>query len=207
MNPRHKLSASELLDAPPLERRARLGPLQIGALVFFGLFPLLALFGVFGGRANAAESREAIWRVVFVYVFLMVAFRLMGKREVGLMSPLELVTLMMIPEIFSAALNRNSPSLMLATISVATLFLVVFLSGLLKFNVPKADRFLEGGPTILVQDGEFVAANMQRERVTPDEILAEMHLAGLERLAQVRWAILETEGKIAIIPNVSERAD
>jgi uncharacterized membrane protein YcaP (DUF421 family) len=183
-----------------VSRRVRLGALQTSGLLFFVLILAVAASGVIGGAEFAGKARESIWRVAFVYAFLMLAFRLTGKREVGQMSPIELLTLMMIPEIFSVALNRNDPSMPLATVAVTTLFLAVFLTGILKFRSKKADELLEGTPTILVDDGVFVESNLQRERITPDEIVAEMRIAGIDRIEKVRWAILETEGKIAIIP-------
>src|SRR5690242_14290122 len=98
---------SKILDAPRISRRVRLGWLQLVGLLFFIVLLTLAATGAFGGAEFAGRARESIWRVTFVYFFLVLAFRLTGKREVGQMSPLELMTLMMIPEIFSVALNRN----------------------------------------------------------------------------------------------------
>ena len=190
-----------LPEAPEIARRVRLAPLQLGGLLLFGAILLLSATGIVGGNQFAGQARDSIWRVAFVYGFLVLAFRLTGKREVGQMSPLELMTLMLIPEIFSVAVNKNDPSMALGTVGVTTLFLAVFLSGILKFKSRAADEFLEGKPTVLVDRGRLVERNLQRERITPEEIMAEMRIAGIDRLDQVRWAILETEGKISIIPD------
>ena len=166
-------------------------------MLFIAAVVVLAAVGII---ADSGEARNSIWRVTFVFAFLMAAFRLTGKREVGQMSPFELVTLLLIPEIFSTALNRSDESLGLATTGVATLFLLVFFTGLLTFRSKKAEELLEGKPTVLVRDGKFVEMNLRRERVTPEEVLTEARLSGVEKLEDVRWAILETEGKIAIVP-------
>jgi uncharacterized membrane protein YcaP (DUF421 family) len=185
-----------------LSRWIELDPMQvIGMLLLAGLL-ILAATGVV---LDSGHAREAIWRVTFVYAFLMIAFRLTGKREVGEMSPFELVTLLLIPEIFSTALNRGDPSLSLATVSVTTLFLLVFFTGLLAFRWKKAESVLEGEPTVLVRDGRFMERNMRRQRVTPGEVMTEVHLSGLERLEDVRWAILEPEGKISVIPSTTQQ--
>jgi uncharacterized membrane protein YcaP (DUF421 family) len=187
--------------APPgpraFKRWIELGPVQIVGMLFLAAVLVLGVTGVLG---DGGPAREAIWRVTFVYAFLMLAFRLSGKREIGQMSPFELVTLLLIPEIFSSALNRSDDSLPLATVGVGTLCLLVFFTGLLTFRSKRAEAVLEGEPTVLVRDGKFVERNLRRERVTPEEVFSSMHLSGVERLEDVRWAILESEGKIAIVP-------
>lgn len=184
----------------PIPRWIELSPVQIVGMLFLAAVLVLGVTGVLG---ESGPARESIWRVTFVYAFLMVAFRLSGKREIGQMSPFELVTLLLIPEIFSSALNRSDESLSLAAVGVGTLCLLVFFTGLLTFRSRRAEAVLDGEPAVLVRDGKFVERNLRRERVTPEEVFSEMHLAGIERIEDVRWAILESEGKIAIVPAAS----
>lgn len=200
MSPR--LKAREPQVPRPLDRWIELAPPAIVAMLLLATLLILAATGMVG---DSGIARDAIWRVTFVYAFLMIAFRLTGKREVGQMSPFELVTLLLIPEIFSSALNRSDDSLQLATVGVVTLFLLVFFTGLLTFRSKKLEAILEGEPTILVRDGKFLERNLRRERVTPEEVFSEMHLAGVERIEDVRWAILEAEGKISVIPRATSK--
>jgi uncharacterized membrane protein YcaP (DUF421 family) len=143
---------------------------------------------------------DSVLRIAFIYFFLMIALRVMGKREMSEMSPFELVTLLMVPEIFSTALAREDYSMTHATIGVATLFTLVFITSLVTFRFKRIETLVEGQPTILVSGGKTIDHNLKRERVTVDEVFAELHKAGLHELEQVRWAILEPDGKIAIIP-------
>ena len=184
-----------------MQRWIELAPQAIVAML---LLATLLILATTGAAMDSSVARETVWRVTFVFAFLMLAFRLTGKREVGQMSPFELVTLLLIPEIFSSALNRSDDSLSLATVGVATLFLLVFFTGLLTFRSKKMEKVLEGDPTILVRDGKLLERNLRRERVTPEEVFSEMHLAGIERIEDVRWAILEAEGKIAIVPTSTQ---
>jgi uncharacterized membrane protein YcaP (DUF421 family) len=143
---------------------------------------------------------EMVIRVAVIYVFLMVGLRLMGKREFGQLSPFELVTLLLIPEILTDALTAGDSSLTAALTSVSTLLVLVFLTSVLAYRSPTFGRWTEGEPQVLMQDGHLVPSAMHRERVSPEEILAEMHKVGLERLDQVKWAVLETDGRISFIP-------
>jgi uncharacterized membrane protein YcaP (DUF421 family) len=202
MSPKREPFPKEPPQPREMARWIELSRAHVVGMVLLSLLLILAATGVL---AEAGQARESIWRVTFVYAFLMLAFRLTGKREVGQMSPFELVTLLLIPEIFSTALNRSDDSLSLATVGVITMFLLVFFTGLLTFRSTKAESVLEGEPTILVRDGKLLERNLRRERVTPDEVFSEMHLSGVDRLEDVRWAILETEGKISIIPAATQQ--
>ena len=143
---------------------------------------------------------ETVIRVVIIYIFLVVGLRVVGKREFSQMSPLELVTLLIIPEMVSQALTRNDYSLTNAIIGTASLIVLVYLSSLLQQNFKQIDKAVNGLPTVVVRHGKYVSRHMNQERITPEEICTAMHQSGLEHLAQVRWAILEPNGKISIIP-------
>lgn len=143
---------------------------------------------------------EVVLRVAFIYLFLLIALRAMGKREFSELSPMELVALLLIPEILSQGLIGEDFSITNAIIAVSTLLLLVFLNSLMTYSSERAEKFVESAPTVLAHDGRLVQANMDRERITPSEIYGELRKSGLERLDQVRWAVLESDGKISIVP-------
>lgn len=142
---------------------------------------------------------ETVTRVVFIYIFIILGLRVLGKREFGQLSPLELVTLLLIPEIVAQGLVREDFSLTNAIVGISTLFALVFITSLVMQHSRKAEELLTGKPTVLAFDGKLIAENMNRERITPDEIYTELHKAGLFQLSQVRWVILEPDGKLAVI--------
>jgi uncharacterized membrane protein YcaP (DUF421 family) len=143
---------------------------------------------------------DTVSRVALAYVVLMLAIRMMGKRELSQLSPFELVTLLLIPELFQQALVRDDFSMVNALVAASTLFSLVFLSAALSHRFKAVQSVLVSEPAVLVHNGKFIEFNMNRERVTPEEILTEMHKSGLERLAQVKWAILEEDGRISLVP-------
>jgi len=143
---------------------------------------------------------ETVVRTLLIYGFILVALRLVGKREFGQLSPVELVTLLIIPEMVSQALTRDDYSLTNAIIAVTTLLVLVYATSLLSQRSKRAELILTGVPTVLIKQGEFISANLAKERVTPDEVFSEMHKAGMYDLRQIKWAILEGDGKIAFIP-------
>jgi uncharacterized membrane protein YcaP (DUF421 family) len=143
---------------------------------------------------------EIVLRITLIYIFLIVALRLMGKREFSQLSPTELVMLLIIPEILTEALSVGETSLTAALIGVATLLSLVFLTSVAAYRLPRLGRWTEGEPVMLVQNGYLIPSAMHRERVSPEEILSEMRKAGLERMEQVKWGVLEPDGKISFVP-------
>ena len=148
---------------------------------------------------------ETVLRVVFFYLFILVAMRLMGKREFGSLSPFEFVTLLLIPELVQQALVREDFSATNAVVALSTLFLLVFLTSVISFKFPKAEKLIEGEPAVLAHNGRLNVHALSSERITPDEIYAELRKAGFERLSQAKWVLLEDDGKMSIIPRAVPR--
>ena len=142
---------------------------------------------------------ETVVRVTIIYVFLLMGLRALGKRELGQLSPFEVMTLLLIPEIVSQAIVGEDFSLTNALVGVSTLFCLVFLNSALSYRFKPVRRLTEGGPVILVHDGRFIDKAMDHERVSAGEIFSEMHKSGIDELSRVKWAILETDGKISIV--------
>src|SRR5256714_3724626 len=142
---------------------------------------------------------ETVIRVIFVYTSVWACFRVLGRRELSQMAPFELVMLLFVPQFFSRALTRQDYSMTNAVAASTTLFSLVMLTSILSFRVGAFRRFIEARPRVLVKRGQILGEALGYERIASDEIFAAMHKAGIERLEQVQWAILEADGKIAII--------
>lgn len=142
---------------------------------------------------------DVVLRIALAYLFLMVVFRLIGKRELSELTPFELVTLMLIPETLSNALARSA-SLTHGLTSASTLFLLVIATSVLAHRFRAVEKVVESEPTYLVRDGVLCVQELNRERITPEELFSEMHQNGYASLAQIQHALLESGGHIAFIP-------
>ncbi len=142
---------------------------------------------------------DFVIRIALVYAVLMLGFRVLGKRELSQLSSLELVTLLMIPEIVSPSLTAGDNSLSGALVGVTTLWMLTFANSVLSYRWRWFRSLSESAPAVLVRHGQLVEANLHRERIRPDEVYSEMHLNGIEELGQVKWAILEAGGKVSFV--------
>lgn len=142
---------------------------------------------------------DIILRASVMFLALYGLLRLMGKREIGQLAPFELVTLIVMGDLIQQGVTHQDFSLTGAALAVLTFAAWSLLFNWVGHRSPRARRALEGEPVVLVRGGEPIPANLDRERIDPDELGVEMRLAGIARLDQVAWAILEPEGKISFI--------
>ena len=93
-----------------------------------------------------------------------------------------------------------------AVIGATTLFLLVFVTSAASYRSRRFARVMQATPRVLVQRGALVEDNLNRERIAPEDIFSAMHKVGLQNLEDVKWAILESDGKIALIPSSIDEA-
>jgi uncharacterized membrane protein YcaP (DUF421 family) len=156
-----------------------------------------------GAISDWSDVIASAGRIAAIYFFLTIGFRLLGKRELSVMSPLELITLMLIPEIASSTLADDGP-LLNALAGISVLLAIVFLVSLLAARFKSVEAALEPAPRVLVANGTLVKDALFLERITTDELYAEMHKHGIEDLEHVAWAILESGGDISFVPKRGE---
>lgn len=142
---------------------------------------------------------DIVLRATVMFAILFGLLRLMGKRELGQMTPFELVMLVVVGDLIQQGITHNDFSLTGATLAIATFAFWTVVLGWVVYLSPRAQRVVEGEPCVLVRDGALVEANLRRDRMTRAEIESEMRLAGIAHLKQVAWAILEPEGRISFI--------
>jgi uncharacterized membrane protein YcaP (DUF421 family) len=145
---------------------------------------------------------EKVLRSVVVYLFILIAFRFTGKRQVGQLTPFDLVLLLIISNVVQNAVIGNDNSLggglLGAVVILALNWLVVEISYRSKFF----RRTMEGSPTVLVHNGKVLVENLRRERITGDDLMAALRKNGIASAEEVRFAVLEDNGQISVVPKV-----
>lgn len=148
---------------------------------------------------------EFVLRGLLVYGFLLVMLRLTGKRQVGQLAPFDLVLLLVLSNAVQNSMNAGDNTVAAGYILVATLLAANGLMAWLTSRSKRAETLLEGRPQILVHNGEPDEAMLASERITRHELMAAVRQAGLSDVADVRVAILETNGRINVIAKASDK--
>jgi uncharacterized membrane protein YcaP (DUF421 family) len=144
---------------------------------------------------------ESIFRGIGIYVVILILFRISGKRTLSEVTTFDFVLLLIISEATQEAMLDVDHSFTNSALLVLTLVGLNILVSLTKNRWPRAERVLEGAPVPLMWDGRVLHDHLKKERVGEEDILhAARENLGLERLDQVKHAVLEPSGGITVIP-------
>ena len=143
---------------------------------------------------------EIILRTAVVYVVVLVLLRVAGKRELGQMSPVDLVVILVIANAVQNAMTGGDNSLIGGVIAASTLVAMNIAFSRVAHRIPYLEHLFESQATPLVQDGSLVKRNLDHENIDMDELMMAVREHGIEDLSGVEAAYLERDGSISIIP-------
>ncbi len=139
-------------------------------------------------------------RTIIIYVFLTVAMRIMGKRQIGELEVSELIVTFMLSELATIPISDTEVPLLNA---IAPILLLLSLEGILSFitlKIPTFKKMIYGKPNILIYEGKLNQKELKNERIELSELLCAVRQSGVASLEDVNYAILEENGKISIFP-------
>jgi uncharacterized membrane protein YcaP (DUF421 family) len=142
---------------------------------------------------------DIVLRALVVYLFVLVLTRAVGRRELSTLEPFDLILLVMIGDLVQQGVTQNDFSVTGSFLAVGTIGVLTVVFSYLPWRFQALRPVLEGVPTILLENGNVVEKNLRRHRLTQEEIASAARIQNIESLAQVRWAVLETNGQISFI--------
>lgn len=134
-----------------------------------------------------------------VYLFIIVAFRITGKKEISQLSVVDLVFILLISNAVQNAMVGSDTSLTGGLVAAASLFVVNFLFKQVLYRFPKLGGFIEGEPLVLIYNGNMLRANLAKARIPVDEIMEALREHGVSRVGEVDLAVLEADGNISVL--------
>lgn len=139
-------------------------------------------------------------RTVIVFLLLIVSIRIMGKRQLGELEPLELVVAVLISNLASQPLQDTGIPLIYGIVPVLTLLCCQLLISAVSVRSGRFRRLVCGKPSILIDNGVIIQAEMRKCRISLDELYVELRINGVTDISTVRHAILETDGTLSVLP-------
>ncbi len=139
-----------------------------------------------------------IIRTIFFYAFIIIVFRIMGKREIGELSIQDLVVSLLIAELCAISIENYKDSLFLTVIPILILIFFEILAGFLSLKFNRFRNLIDGKPSLIINRGKINYKEMTRQRYSLDDLLMELRNSGIKDLNDVEYAVLENNGKLNI---------
>ena len=142
---------------------------------------------------------DIVFRGIFVFVFLYVLMRMIGRRELSSLEPFDLILLIVLGDAVQQGLTQDDYSLTGAFLAIGTIAIMQVAVSYANFRFPKLRPVLDGEPIVVVQDGRPIEKNLKRERVTIEDLAAAARQQNIAKIEDVQWAVMETSGAISFI--------
>jgi uncharacterized membrane protein YcaP (DUF421 family) len=143
---------------------------------------------------------DLVIRAAAVFGFIFLITRIAGRRQLGELEPFDVILLVVLGDLVQQGITQSDESVTGTFIVISTITLLSIAVGWLSFRFKPVRQVAEGDPIILIHDGELIQNNLRRERLTRNDLEEEARKQQLSSLDQIRWAILEDDGAISIIP-------
>jgi uncharacterized membrane protein YcaP (DUF421 family) len=147
------------------------------------------------------DALGIVFRTLLVYIAVVLGLRIFGKRELGQLTPFDLVLLLILSNAVQTAMIGNDSSVTGGLLAAATLLVANWTRVKLGLRVPRLRKLFVGEPRLLVHDGEVLLSNLRREGLDVDDILEAAREHGIDKIGGIGEAMLEVDGTISIIPS------
>jgi uncharacterized membrane protein YcaP (DUF421 family) len=143
---------------------------------------------------------DIVLRATFAFAFVLLVTRIVGRRELSSLQPFDLILLVMIGDLAQQGVTQNDFSVTGIVLAVGTIAVLTVVVSYSSFRFPRLRPAFEGEPVIVLEKGEPITRNLDRNRITIDELRAAARLQGHGTLEELEWAVLETGGQISFVP-------
>jgi uncharacterized membrane protein YcaP (DUF421 family) len=143
---------------------------------------------------------DLVLRAVVLFGGVVILLRIVGRRELATMEPIDFILLIVLGDAIQQGLTQDDYSVSGAFITIFTIAVLQVVLGYLTFRSKGLRRVLDGEPVVLVENGNVIERNLKRARIAEVELAEEARLSQVASLSDVEWALLETSGKVSIIP-------
>lgn len=145
-----------------------------------------------------------IYKTIFLYFFIIVVYRIMGKKEVGKLSIVDLIVSVLIAELVALSIEKPDNSIFMSIIPIVTLVLIQLGMGYITLKSNNIRNVIDGKPTVIIKNGKLNFNEMTKLRYSLDDLIMQLREQGISNIEDVNYAILENDGKLSIFDNTNE---
>ena len=147
------------------------------------------------------------FRSIFFYIFITIVYKVMGKREIGELSIIDLIVSLFIAELVAISIENYKDSILVSVVPIMILVLLQIITSHLSLNHKKIRDILDGKPSVMIKNGVINFQEMKKQRYNIDDLLSQLREAGVKSIEEVDYAILETNGKLSVFEKTKKNKD
>jgi len=145
-----------------------------------------------------------IFKTVFMYFFIIFVYSLMGKKEVGQLSIVDLIVSILIAELIALSIQEGSKSIFISVVPILVLVGVQMFISYITLKNDKLRYIIDGKPIIIIKDGKLNFTEMSKLRYSLDDLLTQLRLQGVKSIDKVKYAVLENNGNLSVFNDNSD---
>ena len=145
-----------------------------------------------------------IIKTIFMYFFVIFVYRIMGKKEVGELSIVDLIVTILIAELIALSIEKEGMNLLISVVPILVLMFIQMGISYITLKSEKLRDLIEGKPTVLIKNGKLNFTEMSKIRYSLDDLLTQLRLQGVKSIDKVKYAILENNGNLSVFNDNSD---
>ena len=147
-----------------------------------------------------------LWKTLFFYFLIMIIYRIMGKREVGELSIMDLIVSIFIAELAAISIDNYKESIFLSVIPIVVLVVIQLVISRISLKSSMMRNILDGNPSVIIDRGKVNFKEMLKQRYNLDDLLVQLRSRGIKSIEEVDYAILETSGKLSVFKRSDDKS-
>lgn len=144
-------------------------------------------------------------RTVIFYFFILLLYRIMGKREVGQLGIIDLIVSILIADLVVISIENYNKSMLYTLIPISILALLQLILAFISLKKPKIRNFLDGNPSVIIKDGKINYKEMVKQKYNLDDLLVQVREKGYRSIEEIEYAILENNGTLSVFNYAKEK--
>lgn len=137
-------------------------------------------------------------KTIILYSFIVIVYRIMGKKEVGKLSIIDLIVSILIAELAAISIEESDRSILTSIIPIVILVIIQLIISYISLKSVKVRKIIDGNPTVIIKDGKLNFKEMTKLRYTLDDLIAQLREQGIKSIEEVNYAVLENNGKLSV---------
>ena len=145
-----------------------------------------------------------VLKTIFMYFFVIIVYRIMGKKEVGELSIIDLIVSILIAELIALSIEKTKTSILISVVPILVLVFIQIGISYLTLKSEKIRYLIDGKPTVIIKNGKINFTEMTKIRYSLDDLLTQLRLQGIKSIDKVKYAILENNGNLSVFSDNSD---